>query len=253
MCGARLRPRWQTSANASGSCPVLLGISTLVVYGIVNVEDRYLSASFLVILLPIFATARVQPSARPGEFDVTVARTAAAAAIVLFALLTVAESARIVGQLRRDLVFIRYPAGWYDRDIFTAAHALNDLGIGPGDTIACIGTRACVYDHYWARLAASASSMKSTNQTRRSTPTSPPNPTAIGLQAIRRDGAKILIGYFETRHHGPLKSSLIRLARARRNPVLYTAAQPPLPVRTRNQNNHSPIAHATRKPTRSLR
>ncbi len=203
LVGARLRPRWQTSANAFWLVPFLLGISTLVIYGIVNVEDRYLSASFLVILLPIFAAALVQPSARPGEFDV--ARTAAAAAIALFALLTVAESARIVGQLRRDLVFIRYPAGWYDRDIFTAAHALNDLGIGPGDTIACIGTRACVYDHYWARLAG----VRILDEIYE--PDAPLYPYLAAepnrdqaYEAVRRDGAKILIGYFE---HGTMDPS----------------------------------------------
>jgi len=103
----------------------------------------------------------------------------------------IGESARIVGQLRRDIV-VKYPAGWYDRDIFRSAHALNALGVGPGDTIACIGTRACLYDHYWARLA------------RVRILDAPLYPALAAesnrdqaYEALRREGAKALIGYFE--------------------------------------------------------
>jgi hypothetical protein len=178
--------------------PFLLGISTLVIYGIVNVEDRYLSASFLLILLPIFAAARISPSAENTVAHTAATRTAATAAMALLGLLAIGESARIVGQLRRDLVFIKYPAGWYDRDTFRAAHALNDLGVDPGDTIACIGTRACLYDHYWARLAG----VRILDEIYE-----PDAPLYPGLaaetnrnqayDALRRQGAKVLIGYFE--------------------------------------------------------
>jgi hypothetical protein len=193
LAGARLRPHWQPSTNAFWLVPFLLGIATLCIYGIVNVEDRYLSASFLLILLPIFAAARISPST---ENNVT--RTAATAAIALLSLIAIAESARIVGQLRRDLVFIKYPAGWYDRDTFRAAHALNALGVGPGDTIACIGTRACLYDHYWARLAG----VRILDEIYE--PEAPLYPALAAesnrdqaYEALRHEGAKVLVGYFE--------------------------------------------------------
>src|SRR5216683_3039251 len=163
LLGARLHPAWRPRANAFWLVPFLLGIATLCIYGIVNVEDRYLSAAFLV--LPLLA---------------------------------IGESARTVGELRRHLVFALSPTGWYDHDIFPAAHALNDLGVGPGDTIACIGTIACTYDHYWARLAG----------VRILTEIYEPNPPLYPYLAAtpnreqaydvaRREGAKVLVGYFD--------------------------------------------------------
>ncbi len=196
--GARLRPDFRTSSNAFWLAPFLLGISTLCIYAIVNVEDRYLSASFFLILLPVFAAARISPTTENTASNDITARTAASAAVILLALLALGESARIVGQLRRDLVFIQYPAGWYDRETFHAAHALNDLGVGPGDTIACIGTRACLYDHYWARLAGVRILTEIYYNDR------PLDPWFAGLHnreqaydTLRREGAKVLVGYFE--------------------------------------------------------
>ncbi len=193
LAGARLRPDWQPSLNAFWLAPVLIAIAVLCIYDIVNVEDRYLTAAFFILLLPIFAALRISPAVQSAS-----ARPAASIAVALLALLAVGESARIVGQLRRDLVFVQYPAGWYDRDTFRAAHALNELGVHPGDTIACIGTRACLYDHYWARLAG----------VRILTEIYEPNPPLYPYLAamqnreqaydvIRREGAKVLVGYFD--------------------------------------------------------
>ncbi|MCU1248198.1 MAG: hypothetical protein JWQ49_1227 [Edaphobacter sp.] len=203
LLGARLYPAWRPTANAFWLVPFLLGIATLSIYGIVNVEDRYLSAAFLVLLLPLFAAMRISPAAPVSNAqDATVqsiaTRTGASAAILLLALLAVGESARTVGELRRNLVFALSPTGWYDHDIFPAAHALNDLGVGPGDTVACIGTIACMYDHYWARLAG----------VRILTEIYEPNPPLYPYLAAtpnreqvydvaRREGAKVLVGYFD--------------------------------------------------------
>ena len=198
LAGATLRARWQPSANAFWLVPFLLGVATLCIYGIVNVEDRYLSASFFLILLPVFAAARISSSTENSATPTSAIRTAATAAVALLSFLAIGESARIVGQLRRDLVFIKYPAGWYDRDTFRAAHALNDLGVGPGDTIACIGTRACLYDHYWARLAG----VRILNEIYE--PEAPLYPALAAesnrdqaYDTLRREGAKVLVGYFE--------------------------------------------------------
>ena len=196
--GARLRPDFARSSNAFWLAPFLLGIATLCIYCIVNVEDRYLSASFFLVLLPVFAAARISPSTDSNATHNAVARTAASTAIALLALLTVGESTRIVGQLRRDLITIKYPAGWYDRDTFQAAQALNALGVGPGDPVACIGTRACLYDHYWSRLAGTRI------LTEIYEPNYPLNPDFAAMpnrdqayEAVRRDGAKVLVGYFD--------------------------------------------------------
>jgi hypothetical protein len=198
LLGARLYPAWRPTANAFWLVPFALGIATLCIYGIVNVEDRYLSAAFLALLLPLFAAMRISPASENSAVQSTAMRTGASAAIVLLALLAVGESARIVGELRRHLVFALSPTGWYDHDIFPAAHALNDLGVGPGDTVACIGTIACTYDHYWARLAG----------VRILTEIYEPNPPLYPYLAAtpnreqiydiaRREGAKVLVGYFD--------------------------------------------------------
>jgi hypothetical protein len=41
----------------------------------------------------------------------------------------------------------------YSPSIYGAAKALNKLGVGNGDEIACMGTIACLNDPYWMRLA----------------------------------------------------------------------------------------------------
>jgi hypothetical protein len=203
LLGARLHPAWRASANAFWLVPFALGIASLCIYGIVNVEDRYLSAAFLALLLPIFAAMRISPAApdpiaQDAGVQTIAPRTAASAAIVLLALLAVGESARIVGELRRHLVFALSPTGWYDHDIFPAAHALNTLGVGPGDTVACIGTMACTYDHYWARLAGVRILTEIYEPNRPLYPhlAAMPNREQV-YDVARREGAKVLVGYFD--------------------------------------------------------
>jgi hypothetical protein len=198
LLGARLYPAWRPTANAFWLVPFLLGVATLGIYGIVNVEDRYLSAAFLALLLPLFAALRISPARENPTVHNTATHTAASAAIVLLALLAIGESARTVGELRRHLVFALKPTGWYDPEIFRAAHALNDLGVGPGDTVACIGTMACTYDQYWARLAG----VRILTEIYEPMPPLYPYLAAApnreqAYDIARREGAKVLIGYFE--------------------------------------------------------
>ncbi|WP_353073027.1 hypothetical protein [Tunturiibacter gelidiferens] len=192
LLSARLHRDWQPAANAFWLAPMLLGLGILGIYGMVNIEDRYITVGLLAILLPLFASLRLPPSVQT-----VAARTAVSAAVVLLALLAVAESARTVGELRRELPFAGLPVGWYSPSIFGAAHALNDLGVGPGDTVACIGTIACLYDPYWARLAGVR---VLTEIYEPNTPLYPsfaamPN-RAEAFDVVRRQGDKVLVGYF---------------------------------------------------------
>jgi hypothetical protein len=199
FAGARLYPRWQPSANAFWLVPVLLGLAALGIYAIVNVEDRYLSTAFLILLLPLFTAMRISPAVQNSATQTIATRTAATAAVLLLALLAIGESARMVGELRRNLKVLSYPGGWYDANIYGAAHALNDLGVGPGDTVACIGDMACLDTHYWARLAG----------VRILTETYKPAETPVysflatmpnrdeAYDVVRREGAKVLVGFFE--------------------------------------------------------
>jgi hypothetical protein len=192
LLGARPHRDWQPAANAFWVAPMLLGFGILGIYGMVNIEDRYITVGLLAILLPLFASLRL-----PASVPAIAARTAASTAVVLLALLAVAESARTVGELRRELPFAGLPVGWYNPSIFGAAHALNDLGVGPGDTVSCIGTIACLYDPYWARLAGVRV------LTEIYVPTTPLYPSfaampnrAEAIDVVRRQGDKVLIGYF---------------------------------------------------------
>jgi hypothetical protein len=199
FAGARLYPRWQPSANAFWLVPVLLGLAALGIYTIVNVEDRYLSAAFLILLLPFFTAMRISPAVQNSATQTIATRTAATAAVLLLALLAIGESARMVGELRRNLKVLSYPGGWYDANIYGAAHALNDLGVGPGDTVACIGDMACLDTHYWARLAGVrilTEIYKPAETPVYSFLATMPNRDEA-YDVVRREGAKVLVGFFE--------------------------------------------------------
>jgi hypothetical protein len=192
LLGARLHRDWQPTANAFWLAPMLLGFGVLGIYGMVNIEDRYITVGLLAILLPLFASLRLSASV-----SAVTARAAASTAVVLLALLAVGESARTVGELRRQLPFAGLPTGWYNREIFDAAHALNDLGVGPGDTVACVGTIACLYDPYWARLAGVRvlTEIYEPNVPLYPSFAAMPN-RAEAIDIVRRQGDKVLIGYF---------------------------------------------------------
>jgi hypothetical protein len=198
VLGARLHREGRPSTNSFWLAPVLLGLGVLCIYGIVNIEDRYITVGFLTILLPLFAAMRICAISQSSPQGITT-RTAASAAILLLALLAIGESARIVGEMRRQLSIIHYPGGWYDRNIYGAAHALNDLGVGPGDTVACIGDMACLDTHYWARLAGVrilTEVFKPAEFSVYSFLATMPNRDQV-YDIARREGAKVLVGYFE--------------------------------------------------------
>jgi hypothetical protein len=130
----------------------VFGISVMMwgIYTLVNIEERYVTVAYLALLLPIFASLRARSAdAAPNQ----ALRRTVAVVVVLFATLSLGELLRLDLMKRRDeQVANRVPA-WRDPQIYGAAEGLAKLGVKPGDEIACIGTKACVYDPYWARLA----------------------------------------------------------------------------------------------------
>jgi hypothetical protein len=193
LLGARLNINWRpSSSNAFWLAPAALGLAVLCIYGLVCIEDRYISVGMLLLLLLSFASLRL-----PRETSATTTRSASSAAILLLALLTLGTSARNVGELRRNLIEINSPAGWYDPDIFNAAYALNAMGVHPGDTVACIGNRTCLNNHYLARLAGVRI------LTEIYIPRAPLYPALAAMpnrdqviDLLRDQGDKVLIGYF---------------------------------------------------------
>lgn len=132
---------------------IFLGLAMWFLYGLVNVEERYVTLAYLVVLLPVFAALRM-PDASPDKFNTRSTAwlpSAATAMIVLLAFLAAVESLRLALEQRRSESGLPHP--WYNAEIFNAAHALQDLGVKPGDEVACMGFYACLNNDYWARLA----------------------------------------------------------------------------------------------------
>jgi hypothetical protein len=193
LTGARLRLDWRPCGNAFWLTPALLGVGVFCIYSMVNIEDRYVAFGFLAVLLPAFAALR-----HSGNVPASTIQNTASAIVLLLALLAVGESARIVGELRRNLKVAQYPAGWYDPDIYGAAQALNALGVGPGDTVACIGDKACLDTHYWARLAGVrilTEIFKPAEYPVDSVLADMPNRDQV-FETVRSQGGKVLVGYF---------------------------------------------------------
>jgi hypothetical protein len=150
VCGARFGLRdWRRTAFWLP--PVVLGVAIWGIYGLVNIEERYVTLAYLVVILPVFAT--LQTPTRMARSEVPWLRRGAAAMVALLAFLALGETLRVSLDERRNESGAGLPAAWYSPQMYGAAKALNALGVGHGDEIACMGTIACLNDPYWMRLA----------------------------------------------------------------------------------------------------
>jgi hypothetical protein len=132
---------------------ILLGLAMWVLYGLVNVEERYVTLAYLVVLLPLFAALRT-PQPEADEFGTTPSSwlpSASTAMIVLLAFIAAGESLRLALEHRRYETALPHP--WYNAEMFGAAQSLQQLGVQRGDEVACMGGYACLNQNYWARLA----------------------------------------------------------------------------------------------------
>jgi hypothetical protein len=155
VLGARPTLTWNPRAAATNAfwiAPLLLGLLIWGIYAVVNTEERYVTVAYLTIILTLFATLRLPNTSNLGPRTSNL-RSIASALILLLAVLAAGESLRTVFEDRRQLSAIGYPGGWYSPTQFHAAEALANLGVRPGDTVACIGYKTCLDDQYWARLA----------------------------------------------------------------------------------------------------
>ena len=111
---------------------ILLGLAMWVLYGLVNVEERYVTLAYLVVLLPIFAALRT-PQPEADEFGAKSSSwlpSASTAMIVLLAFLAAGESLRLALEQRRYETTLPHP--WYNAEMFGAAQSLQQLGVKPG-------------------------------------------------------------------------------------------------------------------------
>jgi hypothetical protein len=209
MLGARMKFGWKPTSQkrdmghpAFWLPPLLLGLAIWGIYALVNTEERYVTVAYLSIVLTMFTVLRL-----PDEQNETGSsaertktgnlRLTASALIFLLALLATGDSLRIVFEDRRQLSIRGYPGGWYSPAMVHVADSLQSLGVHPGDSVACIGSIACLYDPYWARLASVRILTEIYD------PETPVYPFLAGLpnreqaiKAVRGQGAKVLVADF---------------------------------------------------------
>lgn len=134
--------------------PLLWGLLMLGIYFPIDLQDRYLTAPFFLVLLPLFAALRTRgesPAAEQKPWGKT--QVVSSALVLLFAGTALAQSWTYLAERRRHIPPAEQQHAGFDEQMFTAAAALDALGLRPGDKIACMGDLACYTDHYWARLA----------------------------------------------------------------------------------------------------
>jgi hypothetical protein len=192
LLGAGIAFGWRPTANAFWLVPLGMGAGMWIIYGTVNIEERYVTVGYLAIVLTLFAML----TGHAGRLAHNV-RALATAMLLLFAVLEPVESLRRVAELRRLESVAHLRGGWDNPHVYDAARALDQLGVHPGDPIACIGWRGCLYDHYWARVAG----------VRILTEVYVPDGPADGfletlpnreqaIATLRATGEKVLVGYF---------------------------------------------------------
>jgi hypothetical protein len=122
----------------------LWGCLMFAIYFLVDLQDRYLSGAYLLVLLPLFAVLRRPLLGYAGQV--------ASTAVLLLATLSLTSAASDLASRRRFL-----PAGErrgaYTSEVFPAAAALAAIDVPPGSRVACFGDVSCYVDMYWARLA----------------------------------------------------------------------------------------------------
>ncbi len=172
---------------------VALGLAMWLIYGLVNIEERYVTLAYLVVVLPLFAMLRTRP-----DSDANSQRNLANALVVLLAFLALGEGLRVALDERR-LASISVPKPWYSPQIYGTAYGLAAIGVHPGDEIACIGTTACLHDPYWQRLAGVRVTTEVYNprdQHLEEQLDGLPNHQQV-YDLVKSQGAKVLVAYFD--------------------------------------------------------
>ena len=206
LAGARFARPGRTAAGSFWLLPLALGTAIWAIYGLVNVEERYVTVGYLVIVLSVFA-ALVSPAATPAQSSRSLPNMAALA-VALLALLSLGESVRIAAEQHRQESGRGFTHGWQDAPVFPIATSLQQLGVRPGDEVACIGSVACVYDPYWMRLAGARTTTEVffDNDDLVGDLTRLPNRDEM-YRVVKGEGATVLVGHFDA---GALSTSPLR-------------------------------------------
>jgi hypothetical protein len=135
-------------ASLVGGSAVLWGLLMLGIYFPIDLQERYLMAPFLFVLLPLFAWLQ----RREGNEGERV-RWIAGALVVSFAGIAAMQAVSYLAECRRLEPSAHRGEAGYNPEMNPMAEALDAMGLKSGDRIACFGDTACYLDHQWARLA----------------------------------------------------------------------------------------------------
>lgn len=203
--GARLRWRGESFALQSyWVLPFVLGVLMWCIYGLVNVEERYVTVAYLLMVLPLFAALRVGVRSGGGLEGGSLLLpwralpVAASACVALLCLLALGESVRTAAEERRQGSIRGFAEGWQESPLFAVAAGLRQMGVPTGSEIACVGTIACLNDPYWMRLAGVRTTTEIfwDNDRVAQDLSALPN-RAAAYQAVQREGAPVLVGHFD--------------------------------------------------------
>jgi MFS family permease len=126
---------------------VLMGVAMWAIYGLVNIEERYVMVAYLVVVLSLFAMLTVGRD--ETEIHETEMRRLGAGLVALLAFVSLSVQLLMALESRRN----GDNFDEFARQRYSAAKGLAEIGVKPGDEIACMDIMACVNDPYWARLA----------------------------------------------------------------------------------------------------
>ncbi len=209
--GARLRGNRRSFQElAFAASPVFLGFAMWCIYGLVNVEERYVTAGYLLIILPLFAALRKKQTEASSSLP-----NMAAAAVALLALLAMGESGRVAAEERRQESLRGYHEGWQQTPLLEVARSLQQMGVRPGDEVACIGTIACINDPYWMRAAGVRTLTEifvNDDHLVEDLQRMPNRDEAY--RVVKGEGARVLVGHFEPGYMeaaGTVASGWVRL------------------------------------------
>ncbi len=243
--GARITGnKQQETGNSLGALrfallPVLLGLAVWGIYGLVNVEERYVTIGYLLIVLPLFALLRIgsaaavsgepHPLRSPADSNPIVPSGflpekvdrghalpgIATGCVVLLALLAMGESVRMAAEQRRQESLRGFHEGWQQTSLLEVAQSLRQMGVQSGDEVACIGSIACINDPYWMRAAGVRNLTEIfVNDDRLAEDLQAMPNREEAFRVVKAEGARVLVGHFEPGHlqsAGAAASGWVRL------------------------------------------
>lgn len=183
-----------------GWAAVAWGLLMLGIYFPIDIQERYLTATFLMVMLPLFTWLEHRQPDGPQRL-----RSVGSSLVVLIAGISLMQGVRYLAECRRHEPNEHRGEAGYSPEMNPAAEALNKMGLNPTDQIACFGDQACYVDHQWARLAG-AQILAEVETPNSDDPQqlwdSIPNKLTV-VEPLKKMGLKLIVTKFSNSAHKP--------------------------------------------------